>query len=103
MDLIDVLQTINQKGMEQMKLSDVAFGTVTSVSPLNIQIEGSMQALPEAALIKTVGIMPRTYSGTDSHGDTFTVTINEGLTVGSKVVMLRVSHGQRYIVLSKVY
>lgn len=103
MDLIDVLQTIMQDGAEQMKLTDLAFGTVTSVTPLAVQIDGTMQPIPEAALIKTVGVMPKSYTGTDSHGDSFTVVINEGLSVGSKVVLLRCAHGQRYIVLSKVF
>ena len=103
MDLIDVLQNIIQNNMEQLKLTDLAFGTVVSVSPLAIQIDGSMQALPEAALIRTAPVMAKTYTGTDSRGDSFTVTINEGLAAGDRVVLLRCAHGQRYIVLSKVY
>ena len=31
-----------------------------------------------------------------------TVQVHEGLKTGDKVLMLRVSHGQRYIILSKL-
>lgn len=31
------------------------------------------------------------------------ITLNRGLTVGDKVLMLRVQHGQKYVVLSRVF
>jgi hypothetical protein len=102
MDLVEVLQTLLQNGIEELKLTDLEFGVVMTVSPLTIGISSLMAPLPEEALIKTVGVMPKTYSGKTSDGATFTVTINEGLHVMDKVVLLRCAHGQRYIVLSKV-
>ena len=103
MDLIEILQQIIQNGISELKLTDLVIGTVVTASPLTIQIDTLMQPLPEEALIKTEAIMPKTYSGTTSDGATFTVTINEGIQAGDKVVMLRCQHGQRFIVLSKVY
>jgi hypothetical protein len=47
--------------------------------------------------------MPKSYSGKTSDGASFTVVINEGLQAGEKVIMLRVSGGQQFIVLSKAY
>lgn len=102
-DLIEVLQAINQETVKGLKLTDLAFGTVASMSPFTVTLDSTMQPLPENALIRTVGVMPKSYKGTDSDGNSFTVVINEGLAVGDKVVMLRVSKGQRFIVLSKVY
>lgn len=103
MDLIEVLQQIFQNGTEQLKLCDLEFGTVTSMSPFKVQIESTMQPIPEAALVRTFGVMPRSYTGTTSDGASFTCVINPGLSVGDKVVMLRCAGGQRFIVLSKVY
>ena len=103
MDLIEVLQQIMQDGYSGLKPTDLVFGTVTTLTPFTVTIDGTMSPLPEAALVRTVGVMPKTYEGTDSGGYRFTVVINEGLAVGNKVVMLRCAAGQRYIVLSKVY
>ena len=102
MDLIEVIQGIIQESYKGEKPTELAFGTVYSVAPMMLIIDGTMQAIPEAAIVLTDAVRPKTYSGTDSAGDSFTVTINEGLQNGDKVVLLRCSGGQRYIVLSKV-
>ena len=103
MDLIEILQQIIQNGISELKLTDLVIGTVVTPSPLTIQIDTLMQPLPEEALIKTEAIMPKSYSGTTSDGATYTAVINAGIQPGDKVVMLRCQHGQRFIVLSKVY
>lgn len=99
-ELIDVLQGIMQDNQEAQKPADVAMGRVVSVSPLSIQVESTMQAIPAAALILTSSVMAKT--AVVQGGEGGTVIINEGLAEGDRVIMLRVSEGQRYIVLSKV-
>lgn len=99
-DLIDEIQKIVQDNIEAGKPTDVAFGTVTSIDPFRVSLIGTMQPIPTGALYRTVGVVPRTVSVTGGEG---TVIINGGLAVGDKVLMLRVSRGQAYIVLSKVY
>ena len=103
MDLIEVLQQILQNGITELKLTDLVIGTVVTASPLTIQIDSLMQPIPEEALIKTEAVMPKSYSGTTSDGASFTAVINVGIQPGDKVVMLRCQHGQRFIVLSRVY
>jgi hypothetical protein len=103
MDLVEVIQALMQNGIKELKLADLVIGTVATVTPLSITIDASMPPIPEIALIKTVGVMPKSYSGKTSDGASFTVVINEGLQAGEKVVMLRVSGGQQFIVLSKAY
>jgi hypothetical protein len=103
MDLIEVLQQILQNGITELKLTDLVIGTVVTAAPLTIQIDALMQPIPEEALIKTEAIMPKSYSGKTSDGASFTAVINVGIHPGEKVVMLRCQHGQRFIVLSRVY
>lgn len=86
--------------MDGRKPADIAYGTVTSISPLAVQLQTTMQPIPEKSLILTSSVIAKTVPVQGGQGGT--VTINEGLAVGDKVVMLRVSRGQRYIVLSKV-
>lgn len=92
-ELLDVLHQMVQETVAAQKPADVAFGTVTSASPLSIRVEGTMQDIPAVALILTWPVTEITVGST---------TINQDLQVGDRVVMLRVSKGQRFIVLSRV-
>lgn len=98
-NLLGVMQMIMQENQEAMKPTDVAFGTVVTASPLSILVDGTAEPKPEAGLILTESVMQKT--APVQGGDGGTVEINKGLSVGDKVVMLRVSHGNQYIVLSK--
>lgn len=97
--LLNVIQKIIQNNVQALKLSDIAFATVTKTNPLSVQLQTTMQDIPSAALIETVGVKYKQSNVVG--GDGGYVVINEGLNVGDRVVMLRVSGGQRYIVLSK--
>lgn len=102
-DLYDVLKQINQNTYEGLKPTDLVFGTVTSTAPLAVQIESTMQAIPAAALVLTESVIAKSYTGRTSDGASFTVPINAGLNAGDRVVMLRTSKGQRFIILSRAY
>lgn len=99
-NLLKEIQQTMQDSAQAMKLCDIVFGTVKTVSPLTVQLQTTMQDLPAAALIETVGVKAKTANVIGGAGGT--VTINEGLAVGDKVVMIRAAGGQRYVVLSKV-
>ena len=97
-NLLGVMQEIMQENQKAMKPTEVAFGTVATVSPLSILVDGTSQPKPEAGLILTEAVIPKTVQVQGGGG---LVVVNKGLAVGDKVVMLRVSRGNRYIVLSK--
>ncbi|MEY8339072.1 DUF2577 domain-containing protein [Lachnospiraceae bacterium 62-35] len=98
-ELIDILNSISQQNQNAQKPADVAFGTVVSTAPLSIQVDGSIQPIPSTALILTAAVTARRVNVQGGSGGT--VLVNEGLSAGDKVIMLRVSKGNRYIVLSK--
>lgn len=93
-----VLQELIQECVKGMKPADMMTGTVLSVSPLFVQPDVSMPPIPAAALIMTTAVTLRTVPV--QGGDGGTVVVNPGLQAGDKVLMLRVSGGQRYILLS---
>ena len=97
-NLLGVMQEIMQENQKAMKPTEVAFGTVATVSPLSILVDGTSQPKSEAGLILTEAVIPKTVQVQGGGG---MVVVNKGLAVGDKVVMLRVSRGNRYIVLSK--
>jgi Protein of unknown function (DUF2577). len=82
-ELVGVIQKITQNTIQAMKLTDMATGTVTSVSPLTVQSDTNTQPLPAAALV-------------------LTDMVRDNLSAGDKVLMLRVKNGNQYILLSKV-
>lgn len=99
-ELLGVVQQVIQESMEGMKLADMATGTVVSESPISVQLDISMPPIPEAGLILTDAVKPRAVSVQGGGGGI--VTVSDGLVAGDKVLLLRVSNGQRYIVLSKI-
>lgn len=116
MDLIDILQKINQDGLNAASLTDLAIGTVNSASPLQITLQTNMQPLREEVLYLTEAVLEKklVFSGTSSipqfyiNGENVpssgnTVYLNQSLAVGDKVLMLRVQKGQKFIVISKIY
>lgn len=104
-DLLGVLQMINQNNMQGMKLTDLCFGTVATADPVTITLEGTMQPIPAAAIVLCDAVKARsvTVTGTDSAGDTVTITVplSTALQPGERVIMMRCAHGQRFVVLSR--
>ena len=101
-DLLSVLQAINQANYKGMKPTDLCFGTVAQPEPnITIQLEGTMQPIPSAAIVLCDSVRARQTTATDSRGDSVTVTLSEALQAGERVVMLRCAQGQRFVVLSR--
>jgi hypothetical protein len=101
-DLLSVLQAINQANYKGMKPTDLCFGTVVQPEPaITIQLEGTMQPIPSAAIVLCDSVRARQTTATDSRGDSVTVTLSEALQAGERVVMLRCAQGQRFVVLSR--
>ena len=99
-ELIDVLNMIAQDNAKANKPADIAYGTVSSISPLTVKLDDTMLPIPDVALVLTENVKSR--SAKVQGGGGGTVVISEGLAGGDKVVMLRVSRGNRYIILSRV-
>lgn len=99
-ELVGVLQTMMQNTIKAMKLTDAAIGTVESVSPLSVRIDATAQAIPERALVLTDSVRERTEAVQGGAGGS--VMVHSGLKAGDRVLMLRISKGNQYIILSKI-
>lgn len=121
-DLNKLIKKSSIAANEGTKPTKVLFGTVTSISPLTISVEQKM-TLYTAQLMLTRNVTNYTVSmtvdhlteNTDggsgessfaSHGHgykgTKIFTIQNGLTVGESVVLVRVKDGQKFLVLDRV-
>jgi len=128
MELIEVIQSIVQGAIKSSDLSDLVIGTVSKVSPLQITEENVSDPIPAQALLLTAAVVEKkitTLRHNHAISNAYTeealgnvvcyeagkalpneagyVTLNRGLAVGDQVLMLRVSSGQRYIILSRIF
>ena len=129
MTLLDALLMVNQAGNGSQQLTDLAVGTVETISPLSIRLDVSQAALMEPVIYLTASVVEKklstlkhrhTYGGTSRTSyelsevfvtengeplpyDEEGITLNRGLAVGDKVLLLSVQKGQKYIVLSRLF
>lgn len=125
-DSTDLVRLMKQAAMEAVKTSqpsNIVFGTVTSASPLKIQISSKITLEPEMLMltrnvtefetdITTVNWFTENTSGGsgyalfESHKHELKgkkhIIVHNQLKSGEKVVLIKEQGGQRYIVLDRV-
>ena len=93
MELIDTINKIVKNNLEAQKLTELAIGKVTATNPLSITTSANLPPIPAEAIILTDSVKERIVDD---------VMVQSDLAVDDAVIMLRVMHGQQYIVLSKI-
>lgn len=102
--LCKAIKTIVDTQMEASNLTDIAIGTVTSAQPLKVKVEGNNLEIEAKNLVLTTNVVNERvpcYTLCPEHGQEFGFIMN-ALAVGDKLVLLKTSKGQRYIVIGKV-
>lgn len=121
--LIDIMKRASMDAMENNQMCDLRFGTVTSVSPLRVQIT-NLLTIPESLLIVpekltdyTIEVTPLSWvtentsggsgdSSFSSHNHSIVgkkkIIIHNALKVGDKVALLRKTGGQAYYILDRL-
>ena len=128
MNLLQVLQQVSAQQSNASQPTDFCTGTVTGVNPLEITqdthqapLRREILLLTECVVEKKIPILEHTHTipeGTTGtaleniicteHGSALPVEggyiiLNRALEVGDRVLMLSVSHGQKFIVLSRIF
>ena len=128
MTLAEQLYGMMQRSMEASQLTELCTGTVTSVAPLEITLSTSMAPLRAGVLALTANVVEKkipilSHTHTANGGTTSValdniacvengqalpvsggyIILNRALGVGDKVLMFRTQHGQKYLVLSRIY
>jgi hypothetical protein len=120
--LIDVIKRASLDAMNNAQMCDLRFGTVTSTSPLKVQVTNRF-TIPESLLIVPKHLTDykvdveidwstetksggSDYSAFASHNHavtgTKTMTVKNALKVGDKVALLRKTGGQSYFILDRI-
>lgn len=128
MELIDVISQLIGESVNAMQLTDMYVATVTSASPLEVQIDVNQATIKEPLLYRTDAVIERripyprhrhsyssSYTGYSLTGYAVTIdgetqplvddqiVLSKGLAVGDKVLLLAVQRGQKFIILSHLY
>lgn len=125
--LYDALKMAALTAVEATQPCDMVIGTVTSIHPLEIKTSAGSPPLRSQVLYLTSAVVEKTMTVLSHHhtvnGDTTStelqnvavtengtvlpnsggITLNRGLTVGDKVLMMKVQSGQKFIVLSRIF
>lgn len=99
----NLLETIKKAAIEAVIASNpvsIKFGTVKSISPLNISIEQRL-TLEESHLVLTSLVSDFDIELSKAQ-TTEKAHVHLGLKVGETVILLQVQGGQKYIVLDRV-
>lgn len=99
-NLTSIIQNVAQECVKNLKMADIAIGTVLTAGPLSVQIDDSDLVLPGAALLLTDSVSARIENVQGGQGGT--VQVQYSLKAGDKVIMVRAIGGQKYVILSKV-
>lgn len=106
-DLYEAMKMVARSTMEHSDLCDLVIGYVVSLSPLEIKTADRI-ILKEQQLLLTSAVTEKTINVKHRHIDTELdqlsekLIVRDGLKKDDGVLLLRVQHGQRYIILSKV-
>lgn len=94
--IIPIIKKAALDAVESTQPVNIVFGTVTSASPLKIQITPKL-VLKSGNLIIAARLSKQTASGS-----TGTVTFDNSLKKGDSVILVRIQGGNKYLVLDKV-
>ena len=132
MELLDALQQIAQQSASALSPAELVIGTVTAADPLEISVDTAMDTkipiLRHTHRISGLGhshAAPEGGTSTDLTGTYETsealediactefgkpllvkdgsILLNRGLEAGDKVLLLQVMHGQRFVILSRIF
>lgn len=98
--LVELIQRIATRAVEESQPTAIVFGTVVSISPLKINIEQKL-TLEAAHLVLTNNVKDHDVDIT-LEGNRRKYTIHNNLKNGEKVILLRQQGGQKYVVMDKV-
>lgn len=116
-NMIEIIKKAAMDAIEANKPTNVLFGTVISISPLQISIDQKI-ILEDSKLLLTNAVKDHTVEmtvdhltenttvGNSSHNHAYKgkkqFTIHNGLVVGEKVLLLRMQGGQKFVVWDRL-
>lgn len=98
--LVEMIQKISKRAVEESQPVAIVYGTVTGTDPLKINIEQKL-TLEIAHLVLTNNVQDYMVEMSIEGGIKRNYTVHNKLQEGDTVILLRQQGGQKYIVLDK--
>ncbi len=99
-DILKEIQKLVMGVLNAQKLTTVAYGTVLSTSPLEVQLD-QMLTLKEDQLKLTRAVMDHEVEMSLDGGAKQKYKVHNGLIIGDKVTIIRVHGGRQYLIIDK--
>lgn len=96
MSIVDTIKYISKGTHEAGNPMAVMYGTVTNANPLEVNVEQRL-TLPKDFLI-----VPEQLTESKLSIDGREYIIRKGLSIGDKVILIRVQGGQDYVILDRM-
>lgn len=100
--LLTTINGIAKDSNPESEKTDIVYGTVKSLNPLIVNINGFSNDLPSEFFILSEIVKKKTILIPQEDKDDIEITITEGLAQGDRVLMLRIMKGNSYYILQKV-
>lgn len=100
-NMVELVKKAALDAVEASKPVQVLYGVVTSSSPLKIQVD-QKAIYTEKMLILTRNVTNYSVTATNSQIGTVTLTLNNALKTGERVLLVRVQGGKKFAVLDRV-
>jgi hypothetical protein len=100
MDLTDSIKRIALNAVENSAPCDVLYGLVTSTNPLEILVDQRFLLTNDNVILSS--LVQNIEIDAEIDGEDKNITLNLGLKVNEKVIILRKSSGQKFIVLDRM-
>ena len=98
--LVGAIKQAARDYIDNVKMCDLRYGKVTSVSPLKVQVTNQF-TIPSSMLIVPERLTNHTVT-VKLDNVTKTMTVNGALKIGDKVALLRKQGGQSYFILDRI-
>lgn len=99
-DILIEIQKLVLGVLNAQKLTTIAYGTVISVSPLQVQVDQKL-TLKEEQLMLTRAVMDYEVEMSVNGGVRQIYKIHNGLMQGDKVTLIRNHGGRQYLIIDK--
>ena len=105
--MLEAVKLLAYDVLQQENIADICYGTVTAIEPLKIMLEQKLE-LTEEFLVLSQNVVKHYESfymrkkNSNGEWEHYEIIIEKELKKGERVILMKMTGGQRYVVLERV-
>lgn len=105
--MLEAVKLLAYDVLQQENIADICYGTVTAIEPLKIMLEQKLE-LTEEFLVLSQNVVKHYESfymrkkNSNGEWEHYEIIIEKELKKGERVILMKMTGGQRYVVLDRV-